>query len=94
MDSTEMRRFVFPAVLILVIILGVVILGNLASANPDGFEWAFFEIGGISETEGGFSGIFAFLGDSAIAEVISGAVGIAIVLMIGLGFFYFTSRKE
>jgi hypothetical protein len=78
----------------MVIILSVVILGNLASANPDGFEWAFFEIGEITEVEGGFGGVFAFLGDSALAELVSGVVGIVIVLVIGYGFFYFSSRRE
>ncbi|NHJ13564.1 MAG: hypothetical protein EAX95_07790, partial [Candidatus Thorarchaeota archaeon] len=78
MERTTLTRFVLPAIVVLVIIIGVVILGGIASENPDGFEWALFDFAGVEEPEGGFPGIFSFLGEGPLVDVLTGALGIVI----------------
>jgi len=94
MEKETYIKFVIPAVVVLVAIIGITILSGLASDNPDGFEWAVFDFAGVAEPEGGFPGIFSFLGEGPLVDVLTGAVGIVIVLFIGLLIFKVTSRKE
>ena len=94
MERSSLTRFVLPAVIILIAIISIVILGGIASGNPDGFEWALFDFAGVEEPEGGFAGVFSFLGEGPWADVIAGAAGIIIVLVIAALLFRFTSRKD
>jgi hypothetical protein len=94
MKKEAYTKFVIPAIIILVAIISIVIFGGLASDNPDGFEWALFDFAGVTEPEGGFPGLFSFLGEGPLIDVLTGAVGIVIVLVIGLLIFKATSRKE
>ena len=94
MEKNTYTKFVIPVVVVLVAIISVVILSGLASENPDGFEWALFDFAGVAEPEGGFPGLFSFLGEGPLVDVLTGAVGIVIVLFIGLLIFKVTSRKE
>ncbi len=94
MERDEFVRFVIPVVIVLIAILAVVILGNLVSSNPDGFEWALFEFAHVSEPTGGFEGIWAFLGEGPLVEVVAGALGVIIALMLGLLLFRAMARKE
>ena len=94
MEKNTYTKFVIPVVIVLVAIISVVILSGLASENPDGFEWALFDFAGVAEPEGGFPGLFSFLGEGPLVDVLAGAVGIVIVLFIGLLIFKVTSRKE
>ena len=70
------------------------IFAGLASGNPDGFEWALFVFAGIPEPEGVFEGLFAFLQESPVVDVLTGLLGIAAVLGLGLLFFRFVTRKK
>ena len=89
-----MKRFVLPAVLVVVIIISIVVLGGLASGNPDGFEWTLFEFAGVPEPEGGFGGIWSFLGEGAAVELATGIIGILFVLILGYAFFLYSSRRN
>jgi hypothetical protein len=89
-----MKKFVLPVILVVVIIISVVILGGLASGNPDGFEWTLFEFAGVPEPEGGFGGIWSFLGEGAAIEVATGVFGILFVLVLGYLFFLYSSRRS
>ena len=93
MGRDKQLKFVIPAVVgTILLISGIVALG-LASSNPDGFEWVLFEHVGVAEPEGGFEGVWGFLGDGVAVEVFTGAIGIIAVLILGYGFFWLTSRK-
>jgi hypothetical protein len=94
MEKNTYTKFVIPVVVVLVAIISIIILGGLASDNPDGFEWALFDFAGVAEPEGGFPGLFSFLGEGPLVDVLTGAVGVVIVLFIGLLIFKVTSRKE
>ncbi len=94
MEKDTYTRFVIPVVIVLVAVISIIILGGLASENPDGFEWALFDFAGVTEPESGFPGLFSFLGEGPLVDVLTGAVGIVIVLFIGLLIFKATSRKE
>jgi hypothetical protein len=94
MEKDTYTRFVIPSVILLVAVISIIILGGLASENPDGFEWALFDFAGVTEPESGFPGLFSFLGEGPLVDVLTGAVGIVIVLFIGLLIFKATSRKE
>ncbi|MFW9907005.1 MAG: energy-coupling factor ABC transporter permease [Candidatus Thorarchaeota archaeon] len=76
-----------PIVAFSIIVIAALIIGGVASANPDGFEWALFRYAGVPEPEAGFDGIWKFLGESSIAEVVSGALGI--IAALGLGILLF-----
>ena len=76
-----------------IVIVTIVILFGLASSNPDGFEWSLFDFAGITEPEGGFTGIWAFLGNGVIIEAATGIISIIAILLIGYGVFWIFSRK-
>ncbi len=94
MERDTLTKFVLPAIIVVSVIISILILCGLASENPDGFEWTFFDFAGISEPEGGFEGIWSFLGEGPFVDVISGVLGIVIVLILGYLVFWFTSRKS
>jgi hypothetical protein len=85
---------VIPIVVVLVAVISLVVLTGLASENPDGFEWALFEFAGVEEPAGGFEGIWSFLGEGPLVDVLTGSIGILVVLVIGYIFFKLTSRKN
>ena len=92
MDRKESLKYIVPLVIVIVIVTSVILLG-VASQNPDGFEWALFDFAGFTEPEGGFSGIWAFMGEGILVDAITGIIGIIVVLIIGYGFFKVASRK-
>ena len=94
MERSKQLKFVIPIVVVLVAAISLVILTGLASENPDGFEWALFEFAGVEEPEGGFEGIWSFLGEGPLVDVVTGSIGILLVLIIGYIFFRVTSRKN
>jgi hypothetical protein len=93
MERSEMIKYGIPVILAIILVTGVIMLG-LASQNPDGFEWTLFDFAGITEPEGGFPGIWAFLGESTVVEVATGIIGIVVILILGYGFFYIASRRS
>jgi hypothetical protein len=93
MERSEVIKYGIPVILAIVLVTAVIMLG-LASQNPDGFEWTLFDFAGISEPEGGFQGIWAFLGESTVVEVATGIIGIVVIFTLGYGFFYITSRRS
>jgi hypothetical protein len=93
MERREVTKYIVPLVLATVLVTAVIMLG-LASQNPDGFEWSLFDFAGIAEPEGGFQGIWAFLGETTVAEVATGIIGIIALLILGYLFFWVTSRKS
>jgi hypothetical protein len=93
MDRHTLLRVVLPVVIVLIAIISFLILTGLASENPDGFEWSLFYWAGITEPEGGFGGIFAFLGEGPTADVIAGGIGIVAILIIAYFLFKLMARK-
>ena len=93
MDRNTALRVVIPAIIVLFAVISVLILTGFASENPDGFEWSLFEWAGISEPEGGFGGIFSFLGEGPLVDVVTGGIGIVLILIIAYLFFKFASRR-
>lgn len=94
MEREDIVKFVIPTVVVIIIILSIVILGGLASSNPDGFEWAFFEFANVSEPESGFEGMWAFLGEGPMVELFTGVIGVIIVFILGILLFKATAKKE
>ena len=94
MERSKHLKFVIPVVLVLIATISLVILTGLASENPDGFEWALFGFAGIEEPTSGFDGIWSFLGEGPLVDVLTGSIGILVVLIIGYIFFRVTSRKN
>lgn len=92
MDRKETIRYGLPLILAIVIVTAIILLG-FASPNPDGFEWALFDFAGVGEPEGGFEGIWSFLGEGAGVEIFTGITGIAAILILGYGFFWLNARK-
>ena len=92
MDRNTLK-IVVPATIALIIVISILIITGLASGNPDGFEWALFDWAGVHEPEGGFGGIFSFLGEGPLVDVVTGAIGIIVILIIAYFFFKITSRK-
>jgi hypothetical protein len=93
MTRSEIIKYGAPLVLAIVLVTAVIMLG-LASQNPDGFEWTLFDFVGVAKPEGGFQGIWAFLGETTVAEVATGMIGIVTLLVLGYAFFWITSRKS
>ena len=93
MDRKEVLRYLVPLIVVVIIVTTVIVLG-IASSNPDGFEWALFDFAGVGEPEGGFEGIWAFLGEGVGVDVLTGIVGIVAILLLGYGFFKITARKS
>lgn len=94
MEQNESAKFVLPIVVVLIAIVSVVILGGLASGNPDGFEWSLFDYAEVVEPKGGFEGIWSFLGEGPVVDVITGVIGIVGVLLLGYLLFRLTSRRN
>ena len=94
MERSKQLKVMIPIVVVLIVMISIVILAGLASENPDGFEWSLFEFAGVAEPEGGFEGIWSFLGEGPLVDVLTGSIGIFIVLVIGYIFFKVTSRKN
>lgn len=92
MDRKETIRYVLPLILVIAIVTAVILVGA-ASLNPDGFEWALFDFAGVDEPEGGFEGIWAFLGEGVGVEIFTGITGIVAILLLGYGLFWLNSRK-
>ena len=92
MERSKQLKFVIPIVVVLIAAISIVILAGLASENPDGFEWALFDFAGVEEPEGGFGGIWSFLGEGPIVDVITGSIGIVAILIIGYIFFKYMSK--
>ncbi|MCK4821016.1 hypothetical protein KA005_34945 [bacterium] len=93
MDRSTAIKVIIPVTVVLIAVISVLIMTGLASENPDGFEWALFDWAGIQEPEGGFGGIFSFLGEGPIVDAVTGGIGIIAILTIAYLFFKFTSRK-
>ncbi|MFX1559526.1 MAG: PDGLE domain-containing protein [Promethearchaeota archaeon] len=93
MDRNTVVRVIIPALIVLFALISVLILTGFASENPDGFEWSLFEWAGITEPESGFGGIFAFLGEGPLVDVVTGGIGIVLILIIAYLFFRITSRR-
>jgi len=94
MNRDTLLKVVLPTIIILVVITTVLILTGIASENPDGFEWALFEWAGVTEPEGGYEGIFSFLGEGPLVDAITGGIGIVAILLIAFLFFRYSSRRE
>jgi hypothetical protein len=94
MERNESAKFVLPIVVVLIAIVSIVLLGGLASGNPDGFEWSLFDYAEVAEPEGGFEGIWSFLGEGQVIDVITGVIGIVGVLLLGYLLFRLASRKN
>ena len=92
MDRKESLKYVLPLVVVIVMVTAIILFG-LASSNPDGFEWSLFGVAGVPEPEGGFQGIWAFLGDGVFIEAFTSIIGILAILLIGYGVFWVFSRK-
>ena len=92
MDRKETLKYVIPLIVVVVIVTTVIFLG-VASQNPDGFEWALFDFAGVGEPEGGFEGIWAFLGEGVAVDIFTGIIGITAILLLAYGFFRLTARK-
>ena len=93
MDRNTTVKIVVPVIVALIVVISFLIMTGLASGNPDGFEWALFDWAGIHEPEGGFAGIFSFLGEGPLVDAVTGGIGIIAILIIAYLFFKFTSRK-
>ncbi len=87
-------REVAPTIILTTLIIAFVILVGLASENPDGFEWALFVFAGVHEPEIAFEGVWSFLGEGMIIDLLTGTIGI--VLALGLAFLLFrrATHKE
>jgi multisubunit Na+/H+ antiporter MnhB subunit len=92
MERKEAIRYGLPLVVAIVLVTAVIVLG-LASQNPDGFEWSLFDFAGVTPPEGGFGGIWSFLGAGVGVELVTGIIGIIALLLLGYGFFWVTSRR-
>ena len=89
-----LARQTVPVLLTSIAIVAFLILSGLASGNPDGFEWALFVFAGVPEPAVAFEGIFAFLEESPLVDVLTGTIGIAAVLGLGYLLFKFATRKK
>ncbi|TFH06720.1 MAG: hypothetical protein E4H14_10180 [Candidatus Thorarchaeota archaeon] len=92
MDRNEIIKYALPLIIAIALVTAIIILG-MASQNPDGFEWSLFNFAGVDEPESGFDGIWAFLGDGAAIEAVTGIISILAILFIGYGFFWLFARK-
>ena len=93
MNLDEARKYLLPLIAVIIVVSLVIVLG-IASQNPDGFEWSLFDFAGIEEPEGGFGGIWSFLGDGVAVDLFTGVIGIVAILILGYAFFWITSRKS
>ncbi len=89
-----LARQTVPVLLTSIAVVAFLILSGLASGNPDGFEWALFIFAGVAEPEAAFEGVFAFLEESPLVDVLTGTIGILAVLGLGYLLFKFATRKK
>ncbi|MEM2142870.1 MAG: PDGLE domain-containing protein [Candidatus Thorarchaeota archaeon] len=94
MSREKMVRVVLPSVIFLVAVLSAVILTGMASQNPDGFEWTLFDFAGVAEPEPLFEGIWSFMEEGPVTDVIIGVVGVVLVLAISYVLFWALSRRN
>ncbi len=94
MERDELVRFVLPIVVVLIAVVTFLVLGGLASQNPDGFEWALFEVANVTEPEGVFEGIWAPLGEGPLVDALVGTIGIVLVFVLAMLVFYLMARRE
>jgi len=86
-SKTPILRQTVPVILASIILVAFVILAGLASENPDGFEWALFVFAGVTEPEHGFEGVWSFLAEGSITDILTGTIGI--IVAVGLGYMIF-----
>ena len=94
MNAGEYKKFVLPITVFLIAVVVLLIITGLASGLPDGFEWAFFEYSEITEPESQFTGIWGFLGEGTLIDAFTSAIGIVIVLVLGILIFKAVSKKS
>jgi hypothetical protein len=82
MAKIEGMRYAMLFALVLVAILSVIVLFELASSAPDGFEWSLFEFVGIEEPEPWYAGLWSFMEEGPVTDAIAGAVGVFLVLFL------------
>ncbi|MHA1933872.1 MAG: hypothetical protein ACW97A_01205 [Candidatus Thorarchaeota archaeon] len=93
MEKEGLIKILIPITITLIVVVSILILGGIASENPDGFEWALFDFAGIEEPASSFDGIWAFLGSDPVIDVIAGGVGILMVMIIAFFLFRAASRR-
>ncbi|MFO7835984.1 MAG: hypothetical protein R6V83_04960 [Candidatus Thorarchaeota archaeon] len=93
MEGQNAMKFVVLILIVLIAAVSVIILGGFASNMPDGFEWSLFEFAGVGEPRSSFEGIFAFLEEGAVTDVITGAIGIVAVFALGVFLFWLLARR-
>ena len=91
-EKKSILRQTIPVIAASIIGVAFMVLTGLASQNPDGFEWAFFSFAGITEPTQGFEGVWSFLAEGQFTEVITGSIGILVV--IGLGYMIFRRASK
>ena len=94
MNRDTFLKVVLPTIIILVALTTILIVTGLASDSPDGFEWALFEWAGVTEPDGGYEGVFSFLGEGPSVDAITGGIGIVAILLLAFLFFRYSSRRE
>ncbi len=85
------------SIVLLVVVAGlmsIVILTGLASQDPDGFEWSLFEYGGVPEPESWFTGIWSFLAEGPLTDLVIGITGIFFVMVLTVLAFSYLSRRD
>ncbi|MFQ5831817.1 MAG: energy-coupling factor ABC transporter permease [Candidatus Thorarchaeota archaeon] len=82
-SENPVKPLVITAI-ISIVLVAVAVLSGFASSNPDGFEWALFDLAGVPEPEGGFTGIWLSFGEDPILDVVTGSIGILAVLGLGI----------
>jgi energy-coupling factor transporter transmembrane protein EcfT len=84
--ASALRQTV-PVILASIILVAVVILAGFASADPDGFEWALFIFAGVAEPAHGFDGVWSFLAEGQFTDLLTGSIGILVVVVLGYMIF-------
>jgi ABC-type Fe3+ transport system permease subunit len=84
---------------LLIAVLVVVVLAPLASTDPDGLERVAEDLGFLDQAEnvvGGLLGGYSIPGleDPAISTIVSGLVGIAIVVLVIIGIGRLLARRK
>ncbi|MFW9846442.1 MAG: energy-coupling factor ABC transporter permease, partial [Candidatus Thorarchaeota archaeon] len=80
-------RPLLATIAITMILAALAIFSGFASSNPDGFEWALFDFAGVLEPENAFAGIWSRFGEGPVIDVVTGSIGIVLVLSLGLLLF-------
>jgi cobalt/nickel transport system permease protein len=97
-EEAEGRRWlpkeVLVPVAVSIVLVSFTIMTGLASSNPDGFEWALFEFAGVTEPEVGYAGLWSFLSESSLVDVLTGSIGIILLLAFAGLVFRRTSKRH